>query len=160
MVGYAYANFAGCMDDLKSTSSFVFLFGGVAVSWRSVKQPIITTSTMQVEFIACYEATCQAIWLKNFLTSLTVLGIIQRPIQIWNDNSSVVLFAKRNKRLIGGKPLSLKFLYVKEKVSEGCISQDHLSTELMIVNPFNKGLPNGVFKRHVTSMGLLASFDA
>ncbi|CAL8992142.1 unnamed protein product, partial [Prunus brigantina] len=61
MVGYADADFAGCMDDLKSTSGFVFLFGGASVSWRSVKQPIITTSTMQAEFIACYEATCQAI---------------------------------------------------------------------------------------------------
>ncbi|CAL8176142.1 unnamed protein product [Prunus armeniaca] len=61
MVGYADANFSGCMDDLKSTSGFIFLFGGAAVSWRSVKQPIITTSTMQAEFIACYEATCEAI---------------------------------------------------------------------------------------------------
>ncbi|KAI5352350.1 hypothetical protein L3X38_005241 [Prunus dulcis] len=106
---------------------FVFLFGGAAVSWRSVKQPIRTTSTMQAKFIACYEATCQAIWLKNFLTSLTVLGTIERLIQIWNDNSSAVLFAKGNKRSIGGKPLSLKFQYVKEKVSEGCIALDHLS---------------------------------
>jgi len=107
LVGYANADFAGCADDLKSTSGFVFLFEGAAVSWKSVKQSIVTTSTMQAEFIACYEATCQAIWLKNFLISLKVLGTIEKPIQIWNDNNSAVLFAKGNKRSIGGKPLSL-----------------------------------------------------
>ncbi|CAL8992233.1 unnamed protein product [Prunus brigantina] len=154
------ADFAGSVDDLKSTSGFVFLFGGAAVSWKSVKQPIVTTSTMRAEFIACYEAICQAIWLKNFLTSLKVLGTIEKPIQIWNDNNSAILFAKGNKRSIGGKPLSLKFLSVKEKISEGIIAMDHINTESNIADPFNKGLPNNVFKRHVTSMGLLSGFDA
>ncbi|CAL9001733.1 unnamed protein product [Prunus brigantina] len=160
LVGYADADFAGCVDDLKSTSGFVFLFGGAAVSWKSVKQPTVTTSTMQAEFIACYEAICQAIWLKNFLTSLKVLGTIEKPIQIWNDNNSAILFAKGNKRSIGGKPLSLKFLSVKEKISEGIIAMDHINTEFNLADPFNKGLPNNVFKRHVTSMGLLSGFDA
>jgi hypothetical protein len=32
LVGYADADFAGCADDLKSTSGFVFLFEGDAVS--------------------------------------------------------------------------------------------------------------------------------
>ncbi|CAL8999389.1 unnamed protein product [Prunus brigantina] len=40
--GYADADFAGCQDSLKSTSGFVFMFGGGAVSWRSVKQPLTT----------------------------------------------------------------------------------------------------------------------
>ncbi|KAI5312615.1 hypothetical protein L3X38_041788 [Prunus dulcis] len=132
LVGYADADFAGCVDDLKSTS----------------------------EFIACYEATCQAIWLKNFLTSLKVLGTVEKPIQIWKDNNSAVLFAKGNKRSIRGKPLSLKFLSVKENISEGSIAMDHINTESNLADPFNKGLPNNVFKRHVTSMGVLSGFDA
>ena len=120
----------------------------------------MTTSTMQAEFIACYEAICQAIWLKNFLTSLKILGTIEKPIQIWNDNNSAILFAKGNKRSIGGKPLSPKFLSMKEKISEGSIAMDHVNTESNISYPFNKGLPNNVFKRHVTSMGVLSGFDA
>ena len=31
------------------------------VSWKSVKQTLTTSSTMEVECVACYEATCHAI---------------------------------------------------------------------------------------------------
>jgi len=49
---------------------------------------------------------------------------------------------------------------MKEKVSEGSIALDHINTESNLADPFNKGLPNNVFKKHVTSMGLLSGFDA
>ncbi|CAL9002147.1 unnamed protein product, partial [Prunus brigantina] len=78
--GYADTDFAGCKDDLKSTSGYIFLFAGAAISWRSNKQPLTIASTMLAEFLACYEATTQAMWLKNFITSLGVVESIQRPI--------------------------------------------------------------------------------
>lgn len=64
MVGYSDSDYAGCVDELKSTSGYIFLLAGEAVSWKSVKQTIVVGSTMEVEFIACNEATTQAIWLK------------------------------------------------------------------------------------------------
>ncbi|CAL8990781.1 unnamed protein product [Prunus brigantina] len=75
--GYADADFASCKDDLKSTSRYVFLFVGAAISLRSNKQPLTVASTMLAEFLACYEATTQAMWLKNFITSLGVVESIQ-----------------------------------------------------------------------------------
>ena len=43
------------------------MLAGGAISWKSVKQTLITSSTMQAEFIACYGAAAQALWLKNFI---------------------------------------------------------------------------------------------
>lgn len=97
LVGYADADLGGCVDSLKSTSGYVFFFGGGAVLWKSVKQTHTATSTMQSEYIACYEAASQAIWLKNLITSLRVVDSIERPVQIWNDNSAAVFFTKSNK---------------------------------------------------------------
>ena len=37
VIGYTDANFAGDVDDRKSTSGHVFLFGGTTVSWLSKK---------------------------------------------------------------------------------------------------------------------------
>ncbi|CAL8119255.1 unnamed protein product [Prunus armeniaca] len=119
--GYADADFAGCKDDLKSTSGYVFLFAGAATSWRSNKQPLTVASTMLAEFLACYEATTQAMWLKNFITSLGVVESIQLPIQLWNDNSTTVLFAKGNKRTKASRILEVKFFDVKEKNRDGHI---------------------------------------
>ena len=55
------------MDDKKSNSSYIFMIAEGAVSWKSVKQTIITSSTMEAEYVACYETTCHAIWLQNFI---------------------------------------------------------------------------------------------
>ena len=154
--GFADADFAGCQDTLTSTSGFVFMFGGAAVSWRSIKQPLTAGSTMLAEFLACYEATSQAMWLRNFIISLSVVESIHRPIQLWNDNSAAVTFAKGNKRTRGSRLLDVKFIIVKEKISQGYTTIDHIGTEQMIADPLTKGVPNAVFHRHVFSMGLTA----
>ena len=37
LVGYSNANFVGCVDSRKSTSKYIFIMVGGAVSWRSIK---------------------------------------------------------------------------------------------------------------------------
>ncbi|XP_042966696.1 secreted RxLR effector protein 161-like [Carya illinoinensis] len=49
IVGYSNANFAGCLDDRKSTSSCVFMMAEGDVSWKSVKQALAASSTMEAE---------------------------------------------------------------------------------------------------------------
>ena len=51
-IGYTDSDFQSDIDSRKSTSGYVFTFGGGAISWRSVKQSSIADSTMVVEYIA------------------------------------------------------------------------------------------------------------
>ena len=57
VVGYSDLDFAGCVDSCKSTSGYILILAGGAISWRSVKQTLTATSTMETEFISCFEAT-------------------------------------------------------------------------------------------------------
>ena len=57
VVGYSDADFAGCVDAKKSTSGYIFTLASGAISWKSSKQTVTASSTMQAEFVACYEAT-------------------------------------------------------------------------------------------------------
>jgi len=67
-----------------------------AVSWNSVKQTLTTTSTMEVEYITCYEATHQAIWLKKLLLSLDLwrvsLGLLLYIVitQLWCASLKII----------------------------------------------------------------------
>ena len=70
IIGYSHSNFAGCQDSRKSTSGYVFLLAGGAISWRSAKQSVVASSTMAAEYIAMYEASNQEVWLKNFFRRL------------------------------------------------------------------------------------------
>ncbi|PKU76766.1 Retrovirus-related Pol polyprotein from transposon TNT 1-94 [Dendrobium catenatum] len=63
IVGYSDSDFVGCLDSRRSTSGHIFMLAGGAISWKNVKQSLIASSTMEAEFIACYEASNQGIWL-------------------------------------------------------------------------------------------------
>lgn len=60
-MGFTKSDYAGNIYDRKSTSGYVFLLGTTAVSWSSRKQPIVSLSTTEAEFIAATSCVCQAI---------------------------------------------------------------------------------------------------
>ena len=119
------------------------------VSWKSVKQSLIATSTMEVEFTACYEASNQAMWLRNFIIELCIVDGIERPLRINCDNKAIELYSKNNKSLSKSKHIDLKFLVVKERVQSFQVSIEHTSINFMIADPLTKGVPPKVFHEHV-----------
>jgi hypothetical protein len=56
VIGYSNADFTGCADSQKSTSGYIFTLTNGAISRKSSKQRITTSSTIYAEFVACYEA--------------------------------------------------------------------------------------------------------
>ena len=57
---YTDSDFIANVDDRKSTSGCIFLCNGGTISWKSFKQPIITDSTIEAEYIAASEAAKEA----------------------------------------------------------------------------------------------------
>ncbi|KAL6323342.1 hypothetical protein AAG906_029349 [Vitis piasezkii] len=60
-------------------------------------ESLIASSTMYVEFVACYGASSQAVWLRNLISKLQVVDSIFRPIVIYCDNNAAVLYSKNTK---------------------------------------------------------------
>ena len=58
--GYSDANWISDSDEIKSTSGYVFTLGGGVVTWKSSKQTLIASSTMESEFIALESASKEA----------------------------------------------------------------------------------------------------
>ena len=56
VIGYSNLDYVGCIDTKKSTSIYIFMLAGGVVSWRSAKQPLIATSTMEAEFVSFFMA--------------------------------------------------------------------------------------------------------
>jgi len=110
VVGYSDSDFGGCRDSRKSTFGYVFLLFEGEISWKSVKQDCIATSTMEAEFVACYEATIHALWLWNFISGLGVVDSISKPLKLYCDNSTAVFFSKNDKCSRGAKHMELKYL--------------------------------------------------
>ncbi|RVW83861.1 Retrovirus-related Pol polyprotein from transposon TNT 1-94 [Vitis vinifera] len=154
VIGYSDSDYAGCIDLQKSTLGYVFMLAGGAISWRSAKQTLIATSTMEAEFVSCFEASSHGVWLKSFISGLRVVDSISRPLKIYCDNSAAVFMAKNNKSSSRNKHIDIKYLALRERVKEKTVVIEHVSTELMIANPLTKGMPPLKFKDHVNRLGL------
>ena len=154
VTGYSDSDFAGCVDSRKSTSGYIFMMAGGAVSWRSAKQTLIATSTMEAEFVSCFEATLHGVWFRNFISGLRIMDSISKPLRIYCDNSAAVFMAKNNKSGSRNKHIDIKYLAIRERVKENKVVIEHVSTVLMIVDPLTKGMPSFKFKDHVLNMGL------
>ena len=71
--GYVNADYAGCRETRKSTTGYIFIFDGGAVSWMSKLQDIVTLSTTEAEYIALIEGAKEMIWLKHVLNQFEVV---------------------------------------------------------------------------------------
>ena len=58
--GYTDSDFAGSLDDKKSTSGHAFHLGSNLISWASKKQPIVSISFAEEEYVVATSASCQA----------------------------------------------------------------------------------------------------
>ena len=145
------------MDDKKSTYGYIFMMDEEAVSWKSVKQTLTASSTMEAEYVACYEATCHAIWFINFISALEVVHSIFRPLKSFCDNSAAISFSLNTRSTYLFEHIDVKFFFVKEKIAESLISVEHTPTTSMLADPLTKDLPICEFQEHITHMGLLGA---
>jgi len=155
VVGYSDSDYARCIDSRKSTFGYIFMLAEGEISWKSAKESIITTFTMKAEFVACFEATVHALWLRNFIARFNVVDNIARQLRICCDNSAAVLFSKNDKYSKGAKHMDLKYLLVKDKVQKQRVSIEQIGTNQMIADPLTKGLSPKIFSGHVRDMGII-----
>ena len=152
---FSNSDFVGCVDTRKSTLGYVFLLAEGAVSWKSAKQSVVVVSTMESKFVACFEATIQASWLRNFISGFVIVDSITRPLKMYCDNFVAVFFSKNDNYSKGAKHMELKYFVVKEEVRKQRVSIEHISINLMIVDPLTKGLPPKIFIEHVENMDII-----
>jgi len=65
--GFSDSDWAGCLDERKSTSGSIFSLGSGVISWSTKKQDVIAQSSSEAEYVAVTGAACQAIWLHTLL---------------------------------------------------------------------------------------------
>lgn len=92
LIAYSDSDYARDVDDKKSTTGNVFLFGSAAISWCSKKQPVLSLSTTEAKFIVAASCSCQAIWLKRLLMTLDQTE--QESITIQCDSSFTIKLSR------------------------------------------------------------------
>ncbi|KAK8356910.1 hypothetical protein V6Z12_A05G385600 [Gossypium hirsutum] len=131
LVGYSDSGWAGCINDMKSTSRHFFTLGSSVFCWSSKKQQTVAQSTAEAKYIAAAIAVNQAIWLRKLLHDLNENQC--DPTKIMVDNQSAVAIAKNPVFHGKIKHFKIKFHFVREAEQSKevslvhCCSQDQLA---------------------------------
>ncbi|GJW62729.1 zinc finger, CCHC-type containing protein, partial [Tanacetum coccineum] len=117
--GYTDASWISNTEDNSSTSGWVNLLGGGAISWASKKQTCITGSTMEYEFVALAAAGKEAEWLRNLIFEISLCFKHVAPISICCD--SVATLANAYSQMYNGKSrhLGVRHIMIRELITNG-----------------------------------------
>ena len=55
------ANYVRDLDDMRSTTSYVFTLGGGLICWKSMVQSLVALSTIESEYMEAAEAAKEAL---------------------------------------------------------------------------------------------------
>ena len=106
---YTDSNYVGDLDKWRSTSGYVFMLAGGAVSWRSRLQNCITQSTTEAEYVAIMEACKEAIWLGRLVADL---GIKIEMLELHCDSQSAIQLVKNPVFHAKTKHIDVKYHFI------------------------------------------------
>ena len=122
MNGYTNIDFACFIDDRNNTSGYVFSFGSGSVAWESKKQPIVTLSFTEEEYVAATTAACQTVWMRRTLSELQHEQ--NEPAQIFCDNKSDITLSRNHVFHKISKNIDTRYHFIRELINNNEISMD------------------------------------
>lgn len=70
LTGFVDADWAGDLNDRRSTIGYCFNMGSAAISWCSKKQTTVALSSCEAEYVGATMATQECIWLKRLIQEM------------------------------------------------------------------------------------------
>jgi len=154
VVGYTDSDWAGDVSDRKSTSAYVFMMAGAAVTWSSTKQTIIATSSCEAEYVAMSATSKEAIWLTRLLKDFPVKNYLEKGMIVRADSQSAMKLAANESINRRNKHIDITYHFVREVTSNGQVTLTYVPTSNMIADMLTKPLGRVKFEKLRSMIGL------
>ncbi|GJU02452.1 gag/pol polyprotein [Tanacetum coccineum] len=130
-------------DDQWSMGGFPIYLGSNLISWTTRKQRTISRSSAESEYKALADTVAELTWLQYLLNELGIHSS-STPI-LWCDNLGATYLLANPIFLAHTKHVEIDYHFVQEKVAQGDLRVQHISTHDQIVDIFTKPLPTPQF---------------
>lgn len=151
ILGYVDSDFAGDLDGYRSTTGFVFLSDGTAVSWGSKLQKLAALSTVEAEFIAMSAGVQEALWLSKLVQDV---GEDLGAAVILSDNTGALANIRGIPISPRTKHIGVRYHRVRGEVVKGNINPQYIHTSENVADMFTKILPKASFVKFREMAGM------
>ncbi|GAA0166463.1 hypothetical protein LIER_21611 [Lithospermum erythrorhizon] len=118
----------------------------------SKKQPIVTPSTTEAEFVAATACACQLLWMKRILKALKHEE--RKCTEIRCDNNSTIKLS-RNPVMHGRcKHIDMRSHFLRDLVKEGTIILSYCRSEDLVADVMTKALKVDAFLKQRQALGM------
>ena len=117
-----------------------FFIGTGAVSWSSKKQPIITLSSTEAEYVALTHASKEIIWIHKLLNEFTSIFLLNLPTTLYCDNQGAICLSKDSTFHGCTKHIDVHFHFIWQTVSQNHVTLLYCPMDDMVADTFTKPL--------------------
>eukprot|EP00253_Pinus_taeda_P015671 PITA_15671 len=137
------ADWAGIVDDRKSTSGGAFFMGSRLVSWFSKKQSSIALFTTEAKYVAIASCCTQLLWMMQTLQDFQIT--CTPPISILCDNTSAIIISKNPVMHSKTKHIPIKYHFLCEQLLEQKVKLEYVPSKEQVADILTKPLPRETF---------------
>ena len=148
---YCDASYAGCLDTRRSTTGYVFILNGGAITWTSRLQPTVAVSTTEAEYMAAAAATKEALWLRKLFADLRLPVTC---IDIAADNQAAISLLKNPIVSLRSKHIDVLHHFARERVVRREVAFTYVPTNAMAADALTKPVPAAKHKFCCDAMGI------
>ncbi|KAH7567578.1 hypothetical protein JRO89_XS07G0096000 [Xanthoceras sorbifolium] len=151
--GFMDVDWAGDVNDRRSTTGYCFSTGSAPVSWCSKKQSTIALSSCEAKYVAATMATQESLWLKLLIQEMT--PGLNYPVPIYYDNESAIKLAGNPMFHARTKHIETHYHFVREKVLTQDIELQKIRSENKVADIFTKALAKAKFEVFRRDLGII-----
>jgi len=152
LCGFSDSDWAGSIDDMKSTSGYCFSIGSEVFSWCTKKQEIVAQSTAEAEFIATTTVVNQVLWLKKILCDLHLQQ--NHKTEVFIDNQAAIAISKNHGKT---RHFNIKVYTLRVMQQNGEVTFVYCKSEDQLADMFTKPLPVSKFELLRQKVGVCRS---
>jgi hypothetical protein len=153
LTGYSDADFAADVDTRRSTSGYVYMLNGAAISWKTKLQPSVSLSTCEAELIALAFCVQEGIWLRRLVSELLPEQDME-AIEVNEDNQSTIALVRNHRFSNRTKHVDIRYFFMREHFADGEFAIKYCPTQEMTADIFTKALSRVTFEYLRSKLGM------